>query len=235
MTSDLAIELVDLHAWYGQAEVLHGIDLRVHRGEIVALLGRNGSGRSSTMRSIMGLLSRISGNIRINGIETIGLAPHRIARLGVGYCPEERGVFSGLSCGENLTLLPRIGPHDMPLARIYEMFPNLGNRSRSGGSKLSGGEQQMLAVARILLAGADILLLDEITEGLAPIIVEHLVEVLSRLHKSGFTMLLSGQNLEFAADLADRHYVIESGSIVGEVARSELGQSADFLNSFLGL
>lgn len=218
--TDNAIEVTQLHAYYGESHVLHGVDIHVRRGELVTLLGRNGSGRSSTIRSIMGLVGRRSGSIRIAGQETIALPPHRIARLGVGWCPEERGIFATLSAEENLTLPPAVtrgsrqgtgqggteqGEAGLSVEEIYTMFPNLKERRNSPGTKLSGGEQQMLAIARILRTGADILVLDEITEGLAPVIVQRIGEVVRKLKSLGYTMLLAEQNFVFAAPLADRH------------------------------
>ncbi len=231
----IALEIKGLNAYYGESHVLHGIDIHVRRGELVTLLGRNGSGRSSTIRSIMGLVGRRVGSIRINGHETIRLAPHRIARLGVGWCPEERAIFASLSAEENLTLAPRGKEGGLSVGELFEMFPNLKERRKSPGGKLSGGEQQMLALARVLRTGADILVLDEITEGLAPVIVQRIGEVVRHLKTLGYTMLLAEQNFVFAAPLADRHYVIEEGRVVMEVARAELEDKRGRLNELLGV
>jgi branched-chain amino acid transport system ATP-binding protein len=231
----IALKIEGLNAYYGESHVLHGIDIHVRRGELVTLLGRNGSGRSSTIRSIMGLVGRRVGSIRINGRETIRLAPHQIARLGVGWCPEERAIFASLSAEENLTLAPRGKEGGLSVDELFEMFPNLRERRKSPGGKLSGGEQQMLALARVLRTGADILVLDEITEGLAPVIVQRIGEVVRHLKTLGYTMLLAEQNFVFAAPLADRHYVIEEGRVVMEVARAELDEKRGKLNELLGV
>jgi len=231
----IALKVEELNAYYGESHVLHGIDIHVGRGELVTLLGRNGSGRSSTIRSIMGLVGRRVGSIRVNGQETIRMAPHRIARLGVGWCPEERAIFASLSAEENLTLAPRGKEGGMSVGELFEMFPNLKERRKSPGGKLSGGEQQMLALARVLRTGADILVLDEITEGLAPVIVQRIGEVVRHLKTLGYTMLLAEQNFVFAAPLADRHYVIEEGRVVMEVARAELEEKRGRLNELLGV
>jgi branched-chain amino acid transport system ATP-binding protein len=232
---EIALEVQGLHAYYGESHVLHGIDIQVRRGELVTLLGRNGSGRTSTIRSIMGLVGRRVGSIRVNGQETIRMAPHRIAQLGVGWCPEERGIFSSLSAEENLTLAPKGGKGGMSVEDLFEMFPNLRERRKSPGGKLSGGEQQMLALARILRTGADILVLDEITEGLAPVIVKRIGEVVRHLKSLGYTMLMAEQNFVFAAPLADRHYVIEEGRVVMRVAHHELEEKRGKLNELLGI
>lgn len=219
------LEVNDLHAWYAESHILHGMDFAVGRGEVVALLGRNGAGRTTTLRAIMGLTGARSGSVRVRGTETIHLPPHRIARLGLGYCPEERGIFASLSAEENLLLPPQLPSRHaepMSLAQIYEMFPNLQERRHSPGTRLSGGEQQMLAVARILRTGADILLLDEISEGLAPVIVQMLARTITRLKQEGYTILMVEQNFHFAAPLADRFHVVEHGRIVSSFAASEL-------------
>ncbi len=229
------IRLSDLHAFYGESHILHGIDLTIRQGELVTLLGRNGSGRSTTLRSIMGMVGRRTGSIVINGNETLGLAPHRIAHLGVGYCPEERGIFSSLNVEENLMLPPAVRSDGMSVEELYEMFPNLYERRYSQGTRLSGGEQQMLALARILRTGANILLLDEITEGLAPVIVQKLAQVLMKLKSRGLTILLVEQNFRFAAPIADRHYVMEHGHIVEEVEAHELQAKTALLNTYLGV
>ncbi|MAO12237.1 ABC transporter ATP-binding protein [Marinobacter vinifirmus] len=222
-----------LHAFYGESHILHGIDMVVHRGELVTLLGRNGAGRTTTLKAIMNMVGRRTGSIMINGEETMSCAPHHIARLGVGYCPEHRGIFSSLNVQENLTLPPVVRSGGMSLEEIYTMFPNLYERRFSQGTKLSGGEQQMLAMARILRTGANMLLLDEITEGLAPVIVETLGEVLVALKKKGLTIVLAEQNFHFAASLADRHYVLEYGQIVEEINSHELSSKRTLLDHYL--
>ncbi|NVK41516.1 MAG: ABC transporter ATP-binding protein [Oceanospirillaceae bacterium] len=229
------VRISDLHAFYGESHILHGIDLRVMQGELVTLLGRNGSGRSTTLRAIMKMVGRRSGSIVINGTETLDLPAHRIAHLGLGYCPEERGIFSSLNVEENLRLPPAVRSDGMTVEQIYEMFPNLYERRFSQGTRLSGGEQQMLALARILRTGANILLLDEITEGLAPVIVKRLAEVLVDLKRRGLTILLVEQNFRFAAPIADRHYVMEHGHIVEEVAAHELEAKTGLLKTYLGV
>jgi len=229
------LEIRNLHAWYGESHILHGIDLDVKPGECVTLLGRNGAGRSSTLKSILGLVGRRSGSIRIQGQETVGLPPHKIARRGIGYCPEERGIYASLSAEENLMLLPSVGPDGMSVQEIYEMFPNLKERAHSPGTRLSGGEQQMLAMARILRTGARLLLLDEITEGLALVIVQSLGRVIRQLKERGYTTVLVEQNFRFAQHLADRHYVIEHGQVVAVIDRTEVQQSQDKLNALLGI
>lgn len=233
--SDEKLRVSDLHAFYGESHILHGIDLHVNQGELVTLLGRNGSGRSTTLKSIMNMVGRRSGSININGTETIGLPAHRIAHLGIGFCPEERGIFSSLNVEENLLLPPTVRSDGMSLDEIYQMFPNLYERRTSQGTRLSGGEQQMLALARILRTGANILLLDEITEGLAPVIVKKLGEVLVQLKRKNLTILLVEQNFHFAAPIADRHYVMEHGQIVEEVQQSELAAKTELLNTLLGV
>ena len=232
---DEKLRVSDLHAFYGESHILHGIDLHVNRGELVTLLGRNGSGRSTTLKAIMNMVGRRSGSININGTETIGLPAHRIAHLGMGCCPEDRGIFSSLNVEENLLLPPTVRSDGMSLDEIYQMFPNLYERRTSQGTRLSGGEQQMLALARILRTGANILLLDEITEGLAPVIVKKLGEVLGQLKRKNLTILLVEQNFHFAAPIADRHYVMEHGQIVEEVQQSELAAKTELLNTLLGV
>ncbi|MDD5295773.1 MAG: ABC transporter ATP-binding protein [Rhodocyclaceae bacterium] len=230
-----SLRIADLHAFYGESHILHGMNLVVNRGECVSLLGRNGAGRTSTLRAILGLTGRRSGSVMLNGRETIGLAPHRIARLGVGYCPEERGIYSSLTCEENLLLPPQVGANGMGVDEIYAMFPNLKERRHSQGTRLSGGEQQMLAMARILRTGAHLLLLDEISEGLAPVIVQRLGEIIRHLKEKGFTIVLVEQNFRFAAPLSDRMYVIEHGQVVAEIAQHELAERREFLQEFLGV
>jgi len=229
------LRISDLHAFYGESHILHGIDLQVRRGELVTLLGRNGAGRTTTLRAIMNLVGRRTGSIMINGNETIGVAAHLIPRLGVGYCPEERGIFASLNVEENLLLPPTVRSGGMDLDEIYAMFPNLYERRFSQGTRLSGGEQQMLAMARILRTGANLLLLDEITEGLAPVIVQKLGQVLLKLKDKGLTIVLVEQNFRFAAPLADRHYLMEHGQIVEEIAAGELSAKQELLNACLGV
>jgi branched-chain amino acid transport system ATP-binding protein len=232
-TESLVID--NLHAWYGESHVLHGVNMRVDEGEVVALLGRNGAGRTTTMRAIVGLTGARTGSIRIRGKEAVKLPPHKVARLGVGYCPEERGIFASLSAEENLLLPPAVGEGGLSLAEIYDMFPNLKERAASPGTRLSGGEQQMLAVARILRTGARLLLLDEISEGLAPVIVQKLAETIRTLKAKGYTIVLVEQNFRFAAPLADRFYVMEHGKIVREFAQHELKANTAMLQEFLGV
>ena len=229
------LRVADLHAFYGESHILHGIDMKVNRGELVTLLGRNGSGRSTTLKSIMNMVGKRTGSIMINGNETVGMPAHQIAHLGVGFCPEERGIFSSLNVEENLMLPPTVRSGGMSLEEIYEMFPNLYERRMSQGTRLSGGEQQMLAMARILRTGANLLLLDEITEGLAPVIVQTLAEVLLKLKAKGLTIVLVEQNFRFAAPLADRHYLMEHGTIVEEIDSTELEEKKELLNTYLGV
>jgi branched-chain amino acid transport system ATP-binding protein len=230
------LRIENLQAWYGESHVLHGVNLAVHKGEVVTLLGRNGAGRTSTLKSVLGLVGRRSGSIRVNGIETATWPTYKIAHLGVGYCPEERGIFSSLSVEENLTLPPEIAKGGMSVEEIYEMFPNLRERRKTAqGTKLSGGEQQMLAMARILRTGANLLLLDEITEGLAPVIVQTLGRIIIKLKERGFTIVLVEQNFRFAAPLADRHYVMEHGKIAESFPASELEAKTDMLHEYLGV
>ncbi|QWD19813.1 ABC transporter ATP-binding protein [Polynucleobacter paneuropaeus] len=233
--SGLALEIQNLESWYGESHILHGVNFAVKEGELVTLLGRNGAGRSTILKTILGLTSKRAGSIKVLGNETIHLPSYQIARLGVGYCPEERGIFASLSTEENLLLLPETAPGGMGLDDIYAMFPNLYERRHSPGTRLSGGEQQMLAMARILRTGAKLLLLDEITEGLAPVIVQKLGEVVAGLRDRGFTIVLVEQNFRFAAPLADRHYVVEHGRVVEVVNRSELADKATLLNEYLGV
>ena len=229
------LSVANLQAWYGESHILHGVDFEIRRGELITLLGRNGAGRTTTLKAILGLTGKRSGSVNVDGRETIELATHEIARLGLGYCPEERGIFSSLSCEENLLLPPRIGEGGMSLDEIYAMFPNLQERRSSQGTRLSGGEQQMLAMARILRMGAKILLLDEITEGLAPVIVQTLGRVIRELKAKGLTIIMVEQNFRFAAPLADRHYVMEHGRIAAMVEKHELAAKADMLHEFLGV
>lgn len=229
------IRIADLHGFYGESHVLHGIDLTIYQGELVTLLGRNGAGRTTTLRAIMGLLPRRRGSIMLKGEEIIGKPPHVIAHLGVGYCPEERGIFASLNVEENLMLPPNVAPGGMSVEEIYGMFPNLKERRRSPGTRLSGGEQQMLAMARILRSGANVLLLDEITEGLAPVIVEKLGEVLTELKGRRYTIVLVEQNFRFAAPLADRHIIIEHGNIVETVAKHEIEARQSVFEEYLSV
>lgn len=230
-----ALEINGLHAWYGESHILHDMNLSVAKGEVVTLLGRNGAGRTTTLRAIMGLTGRRSGSIKINGVETIGLPTHRIAHFGVGYCPEERAIFSSLSAEENLMLPPTLNEGGMSVEEIYQMFPNLEERRLSQGTRLSGGEQQMLAVARILRTGAKLLLLDEISEGLAPVIVQALARMISTLKAKGYTIVMVEQNFRFAAPLADRFYVVEHGLVVAQFSAAELSTKMDELNELLGV
>ncbi|MFC5473228.1 ABC transporter ATP-binding protein [Paraherbaspirillum soli] len=232
-----ALSIHDLQAWYGESHILHNVNLDVHQGEVVTLLGRNGAGRTTTMRAIMGLTGTRKGSIKIGGRETIALPTYKIAHLGVGYCPEERGIFSSLSTEENLLLPPSVSDTDkgMSIEEIYDMFPNLKERRASQGTRLSGGEQQMLAVARILRTGARLLLLDEISEGLAPVIVQALARMITTLKAKGYTIVMVEQNFRFAAPLADRFYVMEHGQIVETFASSELEAKMPVLNTLLGV
>ncbi len=229
------LRVTNLHAFYGESHILHGIDFSVQKGELVTLLGRNGSGRTTTLKAILGLVGRRTGSVMMNGRETIRMPPHQVVHLGIGYCPEERGIFSSLTAEENLLLLPTVGSGGMSVDELYAMFPNLAARKFSQGTRLSGGEQQMLALARILRIGARLLLLDEITEGLAPVIVQALGRVVRQLKERGFTMILVEQNFRFAAPLADRHYVVEHGRIVDMVTKDELPSSMEKLNRYLGV
>ncbi|WP_321865315.1 ABC transporter ATP-binding protein [Paraburkholderia tropica] len=238
-----ALDIAGLQTWYGESHILHGVDLNVARGEVVTLLGRNGAGRTTTLRAIMGLTGRRTGSIRIGGRETINMPTYRIAHCGVGYCPEERGIFASLSCEENLLLPPAIGvksgsksdAQGMSLDEIYTMFPNLAERRHSQGTRLSGGEQQMLAVARILRTGANLLLLDEISEGLAPVIVQTLARMIVTLKSRGYTIVMVEQNFRFAAPLADRFYVMEHGRIVERFGVAELEGKMPVLHDLLGV
>ncbi|WIG51937.1 MAG: Broad-specificity amino acid ABC transporter, ATP-binding protein 2 [Afipia sp.] len=224
-----------LQAWYGESHVLHGMSFSLQRGEVVALLGRNGSGRTTTLRAIVGLIDKRQGSIRIGGKDTIRLAPHMIARMGVGYCPEERGIFASLSCEENLLLPPKQSEGGMPLDEIYSLLPNLAERRSTPGTRLSGGEQQMLAIARILRTGARLLLLDEISEGLAPVIVDRLFDLITELKSRGYTILLVEQNKYFAAPLADRFLVVEHGDITMRLTAAELEAKAELVDRSLGV
>ncbi|WP_454743837.1 ABC transporter ATP-binding protein [Cupriavidus necator] len=239
-----ALEIRDLHAWYGESHILHGVNLSVREGQVVTLLGRNGAGRTTTLRAVMGLTDTRKGSIKINGVETIGLPTHKIAHFGVGYCPEERGIFASLSCEENLQLPPLLKSSNqvgapaglaMSPAEIFEMFPNLKERRHSPGTRLSGGEQQMLAVGRILRTGANLLLLDEISEGLAPVIVQALARMILDLKRKGYTIVIVEQNFRFSAPLADHFYVMEHGTIVESFEASELQSKMALLHELLGV
>ena len=229
------LEIAGLNAWYGESHVLHGVDFHVDEGEVVTLLGRNGAGRTTTMRAIMGLTGARKGSIKVKGQETIGMPTHKVARLGLGYCPEERGIFSSLSCEENLLLPPTLTKDGMSIEQIYAMFPNLVERKASQGTRLSGGEQQMLAVARILRTGARLLLLDEISEGLAPVIVQKLAEMVVALRQQGYTIVMVEQNFRFAAPLADRFLVMEHGQVIQQFTQAELPGRIDKLHEYLGV
>jgi len=232
-----ALEINGLQAWYGESHILHGVDIEVNKGEVVTLLGRNGAGRTTTMRAIMGLVGARKGSIKVHGTETVGMRTHRIAHLGLGFCPEERGIFASLSCEENLMLPPRLKGKSagMSVDEIYEMFPNLKERRHSQGTRLSGGEQQMLAVGRILRTGADILLLDEISEGLAPVIVQALARMIRTLKARGYTVVMVEQNFRFAAPLADKLYVMEHGTIVESFGAAQLQEKLPVLQELLGV
>jgi branched-chain amino acid transport system ATP-binding protein len=234
MSSPL-LDIKDLEAWYGESHILHGVGLEVHPGEVVTLLGRNGAGKTTTLRAIMGLVGRRKGSIRYNGREMVGLRPDLIARTGIGYCPEERGIFASLNVTENLMLPPVVAEGGLDLDTIYKLFPNLKERAGSQGTKLSGGEQQMLAIARILRTGAKLLLLDEPTEGLAPVIVQQIGAMIREIKSRGFTVLLVEQNFRFAQTVADRHYVMEHGRVVDMVGNDELLGSLDRLHQYLGV
>jgi branched-chain amino acid transport system ATP-binding protein len=229
------LRVSDLHAYYGESHVLHGLDCHVNRGEVVTLLGRNGAGRTTMLKALLGLVGARSGSVRVDGRETIELPPHRIARLGIAYCPEERGIYSSLSAEENLLLPPPVAPGGMSVEELYEMFPNLRERRASRGTHLSGGEQQMLALARILRTGARLLLLDEISEGLAPVIVQALSRTVHRLRQQGYTIVMVEQNFRFAAPLADRFYIMERGRIVEGFAANELQDKMSMLHRYLGV
>nr|WP_207569291.1 ABC transporter ATP-binding protein [Limimaricola soesokkakensis] len=234
-TGDALLKVEGLQGWYGESHVLHGIDFEVREGEVVTLLGRNGAGKTSTLKAIMGILSKRTGSVTMRGTETIGLEPRHIAKLGIALCPEERGIFSSLNVEENLMLPPKIAEGGLSVERIYQLFPNLLERKRSQGTKLSGGEQQMLAIARILRTGAKLLLLDEPTEGLAPVIVQQIGATIRELKKEGFTIVLVEQNFRFAASVADRHYVVDQGRVVDMIPNAELDANIDKLHAYLGV
>jgi branched-chain amino acid transport system ATP-binding protein len=229
------VEVVDLHAWYGESHILHGMGFEVREGEVVTLLGRNGAGKTTTLRSMMGMVQRRQGRVRLGDAELIAMPSNRIARLGMALCPEERGIFASLNVRENLMLPPEVRPGGLPVERIFELFPNLKERLGSQGTKLSGGEQQMLAIARILRTGARVLLLDEPTEGLAPVIVQQIGRTIRELKSQGFTILLVEQNFRFASTVADRHYVVEHGRVVDMVPNAEIGRQEAKLHEYLGV
>jgi branched-chain amino acid transport system ATP-binding protein len=234
MTAQM-LRVIGLHAFYGESHILHGVDFDVNRGEVVTLLGRNGAGRTTTLKALLGLVGHRSGSVLVNGCEAIALPPHKIAHLGVGYCPEERGIYSSLSTEQNLLLPPLVESGGMSLEEIYGMFPNLKERRATQGTRLSGGEQQMLAVARTLRTGARLLLLDEISEGLAPVIMQGLSKTIHELRKRGYTIVMVEQNFRFAAPLADRFYIMEHGRIVQGFAASELQDNMSMVHEFLGV
>ncbi|QQS11529.1 MAG: ABC transporter ATP-binding protein [Rhodospirillales bacterium] len=232
--ADPMLKVAGLNAWYGESHILHGIDFEIGAGELVTLLGRNGAGKTTTLKSIMGIVGRREGSVRLDGRELVACESDVVARAGIAYCPEERGIFSSLDVEENLLLPPVVRPGGMTVEEIYELFPNLRERRRSQGTKLSGGEQQMLAIGRILRTGARLLLLDEPTEGLAPVVVQRIGEAIRLLKTRGFTILLVEQNLRFATSIADRHYVVEDGRVVDMVAAADVAGSMDKLRAFLG-
>jgi branched-chain amino acid transport system ATP-binding protein len=235
VTGKELLRVKDLHAWYGESHILHGMDFSVGEGELVTLLGRNGAGKTTTLRAIMGIVGQRRGAIAFDGQELIGRPSNRIAKCGIAYCPEERGIFASLSVEENLLLPPVVRSGGMTVEEIYAIFPNLFERRRSQGTKLSGGEQQMLAIGRILRTGARLLLLDEPTEGLAPVIVQHIGTVIRSLKNKGFTILLVEQNFHFAATLADRHYIVEHGRVIDMIRNDQLGEKVDKLREYLGV
>ena len=229
------LEIRGLNAWYGESHILHGMDFDVGEGEVVTLLGRNGAGKTTTMKSIMGMVGRREGSIKFKGTQTIGLPSNAIARLGIAFCPEERGIFASLDVEENLLLPPQVAPGGLSVQQVFELFPNLRERLRSQGTKLSGGEQQMLAIGRILRTGARLLLLDEPTEGLAPVIVQQIGRTISRLKQEGFTILLVEQNFRFAQTVADRHYIVEHGRVVDMVPGAQLEANMGRVHEYLGV
>ena len=229
------LKVEGLQAWYGESHILHGVDFEIGHGELVTLLGRNGAGKTTTLKSVMGIVEKRAGSVRFEGNQTVGPPSDEIARLGLAYCPEERGIFASLNVEENLLLPPVVKPGGMSLAEIYDLFPNLHERRGSQGTKLSGGEQQMLAIGRILRTGAKLLLLDEPTEGLAPVIIQRIGEIIGQLKARGFTILLVEQNFRFAATVADRHYVMEDGRIVDMVGAADVAQNLGKLQAYLGV
>jgi branched-chain amino acid transport system ATP-binding protein len=235
MPETALLSVADLNAWYGESHILHGAQFEVRRGEVVTLLGRNGVGKTTTLKAIMGMVARREGSIRFDGTQIIALPSDRIARLGVAFCPEERGIFASLDVRENLLLPPVVRAGGLSLAQVFDLFPNLKERLASQGTKLSGGEQQMLAIGRILRTGARLLLLDEPTEGLAPVIVQQIGRIISRLKAEGFTILLVEQNFRFASRVADRHYVMESGRVVDMIPNAELESNLEKVHEYLGV
>ncbi|HYZ61174.1 MAG TPA: ABC transporter ATP-binding protein [Acetobacteraceae bacterium] len=232
---DPMLNISGLNAWYGESHILHGVEFEVHEGEVVTLLGRNGAGKTTTMKSIMGLVPRREGSIRFKGAETVRMAPDGVAKAGIAFCPEERGIFASLNVTENLMLPPQIAPGGMTVDEIHTLFPNLKERAGSQGTKLSGGEQQMLAIGRILRTGARLLLLDEPTEGLAPVIIQQIGHTIRAIKARGYTVLLVEQNFRFAATVADRHYVMDHGKVVDMIPNAELGANMDKLHEYLGV
>ena len=232
---DALLQVKDLHGWYGESHVLHGMSFDVPAGEVVTLLGRNGAGKTTTMRAIMGVLGKRKGSVKYDGVETVGLPSNLIARHGIAYCPEERAIFSSLSVRENLELPPVVKPGGLSVDEVYQLFPRLKERANNQGTKLSGGEQQMLAIARILRTGAKLLLLDEPTEGLAPVIVQHIGEIIRTVKKKGFTVLLVEQNFHFASTVADRHYVVEHGKVIDMIMNDQVKANLGKLEEYLGV
>ena len=235
VTGQRLLGVEELHAWYGESHILHGMSFAVGRGEVVTLLGRNGAGKTTTLRAIMGIAPQRQGSVVFGGTQLVGLASNRIARLGIAYCPEERGIFASLDVEENLLLPPVVTPGGMTVDEISTLFPNLRERRRSQGTKLSGGEQQMLAIGRMLRTGATLLLLDEPTEGLAPVIVQQIGGLIRRLKQKGLTILLVEQNFHFAATLADRHYVVEHGRVIDMIRNEDVARETDKLHDYLGV
>jgi branched-chain amino acid transport system ATP-binding protein len=233
--AETLLKVENLQAWYGESHILHGVGFEIGRGELVTLLGRNGAGKTTTLKSVMGIVEKRTGSVTFEGRQTVGQPSDVIARLGLAYCPEERGIFSSLNVEENLMLPPMVRPGGMSLAEIYQLFPNLQERRRSQGTKLSGGEQQMLAIGRILRTGANLLLLDEPTEGLAPVIVQRIGEIIRQLKGRGFTILLVEQNFHFAATVADRHYIMEDGHVVDIMTAADVKQNIGKLQAYLGV
>lgn len=234
-SGETLLAVSNLEGWYGESHVLHGIEFDVKEGEVVSLLGRNGAGKTSTLLAIMGILAKRTGSVKYSGEEITGLQPRHIARMGIALCPEERGIFASLSVEENLMLPPVIAPGGLSIERIFELFPNLKERRRSQGTKLSGGEQQMLAIARILRTGARLLLLDEPTEGLAPVIVKQIGHTIQALKEEGFTIVLVEQNFRFSASVADRHFVIDQGKVIDMIPNEEIEANMDKLHEYLGV
>ncbi len=234
-SGDALLAVRDLHSWYGESHILHGMNFEVKKGELVTLIGRNGAGKTTTLKSIMGIVGQRKGSIAFGGQELVGLPSHRIARLGLAFCPEERGIFASLNVTENLLLPPAIRPGGMSIAEIHALFPNLKEREKSQGTKLSGGEQQMLAIGRILRTGAEMLLLDEPTEGLAPVIIEQIGNAIRKMKEKGFTILLVEQNFRFAATVADRFYVVEHGQVIDMIPREKLEARMGDVENYLGV